>query len=158
MTRKQILLVKLKLDANSSSVDSVFGHPGYVFLTLSPSEYADLHGSPFQIPEQPPMDPTPPPGGNATPTAAQMAEALQLHTNAWRAYKLMRATKQKLRNQLLAAADNVYWQGLRHVRLGSNMCSIQDMLNHLIESYGRFTETERKKSRAAWKSPGKVDR
>jgi hypothetical protein len=56
----------------------------------------------------------------------------------------MRATERNLRNQLLAAADDVYWQRLRHVRLGYNMCSIQDMLNHLIESYGRFTKTERK--------------
>ena len=56
----------------------------------------------------------------------------------------MRATKRNLRNQLLTAADNVYWRRLRHVCLGYNMCSIQDMLNHLIESYGRFTETERK--------------
>jgi hypothetical protein len=56
----------------------------------------------------------------------------------------MRATERNLRNQLLAAADNVYWQRLRHVRLGYNMCSIQDMLNHLIESYGQFTETEGK--------------
>jgi hypothetical protein len=56
----------------------------------------------------------------------------------------MRATERNLRNQLLAAADDVYWQRLCHVRLGNNMCSIQDMLNHLIESYGRFTKTERK--------------
>ena len=56
----------------------------------------------------------------------------------------MRATERNLRNQLLAAADDVYWRRLRHVRLGYNMCSIQDMLNHLIKSYGRFTETERK--------------
>jgi hypothetical protein len=90
------------------------------------------------------MDPIPPPGGNANPTAAQLAEALQLHTNAWRAYKLMRATKRNLSNQLLAAADDVNLRQLRHVRLGYNMCSIQDMLNHLIESYGRFTETDRK--------------
>jgi hypothetical protein len=90
------------------------------------------------------MDPTPPPGGNANPTAAQLAETLRLHTNAWKAYKLMRATERNLRNQLLAAADNIYWQRLPHVRLGYNMCSIQDMLYHLIESYGRFTETERK--------------
>jgi hypothetical protein len=108
-TRKQILLVQLELDANSSSVNSVFGNHCHVFLTLSPAKYADLHGAPFQIPEQPPMDPTPPPGGNANPTAAQLAEALRLHTNAWKAYKLMRATERNLRNQLLAAADNVYW-------------------------------------------------
>jgi hypothetical protein len=56
----------------------------------------------------------------------------------------MRATKRNLRNQLLAAAGNVYWQRLRHVRPGYIMCSIQDMLSHLIKSYGRFTEPERK--------------
>jgi hypothetical protein len=138
------LLVQLELDANSSSVVSVFRNHGHVFLTLSPAEYADFHGAPFQIPEKPPMDPTLPPGGNANPTAVQLAEALRLHTNAWKAYKLMRATERKLRNQLHAAADNVYWRRLRHVRLGYNMCSIQDMLNHLIESDGRITETERK--------------
>jgi len=90
------------------------------------------------------MDPTPPLGGNANPTAAQLTEALRLHTNAWKAYKLIRVTERDLRNQLLAAADDVYWQRLRHIRLGYNMCSIRDMLNHLIESSGRFTETERK--------------
>jgi len=152
-TRKQILLVQLELDANSSSVDSVFGNHGHVFLTLSPAEYADLHGAPFQIPEQPPMDPTPPPGGNANPTAAQLAEALRLRTNAWKAYKLMRATERNLRNQLLAAADNVYWQRLRHVRLGYNMCSIQDMLNHLIESNGRFHRNGAQRSREPDGSP-----
>jgi hypothetical protein len=99
------------------------------------------------------MDPTPPPGGNANPTAAQLAEALRLYTNAWKAYKLMRATERNLRNQLLAAADDVYWQRLRHVRLGYNMCSIQDMLNHLIESYGRFTETERKEVTSCMEVP-----
>jgi hypothetical protein len=140
-TRKQILLVQLELDANSSSVDSVFGN------------HADLNGAPFQIPEQPPMDPTPPPGGNANPTAAQLAEALRLYTNAWKAYKLMRATERNLRNQLLAAADDVYWQRLRHVRLGYNMCSIQNTLNHLIESYGRFTETERKEVTSCMEVP-----
>jgi len=113
-------------------------------VSLSPAEYADLHGAPFQIPEQPPLDPTPPPGGNANPTAAQLAEALRLRTNGWKAYKLMRATKRNLRNQLLAAADDVYWRQLRHVRLCYNMCSIKDILSHLITSYGRFTETERK--------------
>jgi hypothetical protein len=90
------------------------------------------------------MDPTPPLGGNANPTAAQLTEALRLHTNAWKAYKLIRVTERDLRNQLLAAADDVYWQRLRHIRLGYNMCSIRDMSNHLIESSGRFTETERK--------------
>ena len=34
-TRKQILLVQLELDANSSSVDSVLGNHGHVFLKLS---------------------------------------------------------------------------------------------------------------------------
>jgi hypothetical protein len=145
------LLVKLKLDANSSSVDSVFGNHGHVFLTLSPAEYTDLHGVPFQIPEQPPIDPPPPPGANANPTAAHLAKALQLHTNAWTAYKLMRATERDLHNQLLAAADNVY------IRLGYNMCSIQDMLKDLIESYGRLTKTDVKKLRAVWMSLGKAD-
>jgi hypothetical protein len=56
----------------------------------------------------------------------------------------MRATERNLRNQLLAAADDVYWRRLRHVRRGYNMCSIQDMSNHLIKSYGELTETERK--------------
>ena len=105
------MLVQLELDANSSSVDSVFGNHGHVFLTLLPSEYTeytDLHGAPFQIPEQPPMDSPPPPGAKANPTAAQLAKALRLHTNAWTAYKLMRATERDLRNQLTAAADDVY--------------------------------------------------
>jgi hypothetical protein len=54
------------------------------------------------------MDSPPPPGAKANPTAAQLAKALRLHTNAWTAYKLMRATERDLRNQLTAAADDVY--------------------------------------------------
>ena len=144
-THKQILLVQL--DANSSSADAVFGNHGHVILTLSPAECT-----------QPSMDPPPPPGANANPTAAQLAEALRLHTNAWTAYKLMQASKRDLRNQLLAAAADVYWRRLRHVRLGYNTCSIQDMLNHLIESCGPFTEqTERKEVASRMDVPWKAD-
>ena len=48
------------------------------FLTLSPAEYTDLHGAPFQTPEEPPMDPTPPPGANdSTPTRGQRTSSCE---------------------------------------------------------------------------------
>ena len=55
----------------------------------------------------------------------------------------MRKTESSLRNQLLAAADDVYWRRLRLPTLGYASRSVRDLLAHMITTYGRFTDAER---------------
>ena len=140
-TRKALLQVEIELNANAASVDSVYGAHGHVFLTLPDDDYTTLNeGQQFDIPPQPPIDPALPAGA----TQAQITETVRQHTNAWSAYRRMRKTEVELRNQLLAAADDIYFRPLRHPTLGYAPNTVRQLLTHLRTTYGRFTEAERK--------------
>jgi hypothetical protein len=79
---------------------------------------------------------------NAAPTAFQISEAVQQHAAAWRTYRLICKTESSLRNQLLAAADAVYWRRMHLPTLGYATRTIPELLTHLLTTYGRFTDAE----------------
>jgi uncharacterized coiled-coil protein SlyX len=140
-TRPQILQVQLELNANAATIDSIHGPHGHSFLTIAPADYTVLNGGVvFVIPAKPPIEPV---YANAAPTAFQISEAVRQHAAAWRTYRLIRKTESSLRNQLLAAADDVYWRRMRLPTLGYATRTIRELLDHLLTTYGRFTDAER---------------
>ena len=140
-TRPQILQVQTELNANAASIDTIHGAHGHSFLSIAPADYTILNaGVAFAIPPQPPAQPVYP---NNAPTSHQISEAARTHAEEWRAYRIMRKTESSLRNQLLAAADDVYWRRLRLPTLGYASRSVRDLLAHMITTYGRFTDAER---------------
>jgi hypothetical protein len=142
-TRTQILVTQTELNANAASVDSVYGPHGHTFLTLSPEQYQALNGGiAFEIPVAPAMNPTHAQGA----TGNVITEGVRQHTVAWKAYRLMRATETKLRNQLLEAGDDTYWRRLRMATLGYGTRTVRELLAHMLTTYGRFTEVERREA------------
>jgi hypothetical protein len=149
-TRTQILVLKTELNANAASVDSLYGAHGHLFLTLSAAEYHTLSGIQFEIPGPPPMNPPPHAAGAA---AHVTAEAVRQHGVEWKSYKLMRRVETELRNQLLAAADDTYWRRMRMATLGYGTRTVRELFTHMVNTYGRFTEAERREAASKMEVP-----
>jgi hypothetical protein len=91
------------------------------------------------LPPKPPVEPV---YANAAPKAFQMSEAVRRHAAVWRAYHLMRKTEISIRNQLLVAANGVYWRRMRLPTLGYAIRTICELLTHMLTIYGHFTDAE----------------
>lgn len=149
-TRQSILTCQTELTANAASVDSVYSEHGHAFLTMTPLDFTALNGGvPFVMPVRPPMDPVHVQGA----TAAQITEDNRLHAQAWKAYTLMRQTQQQLRNQLLAAGDDLYFRAVKPPVLGYSAITVRQLLYHLFLTYGTFTEAERRQAATKMEQP-----
>lgn len=141
-TRKRVLETIRQASTNAASVTTyTLGAPGsgLIGLTIDPDVYLTKYGIAWVRPNQP--DPSPDCDG--TDTQYVIAEANRVHKEQWRQYNLMLQSDTAIRNQLLAAADEVYYTTLFDPITGYGMCTAYDFITHLKTRYAAFDEATR---------------
>ena len=130
-----------QLAENASSIPTTRGdgQHGYLGLVLAPAAYAMVSGGQaFDAPNNP--GPTPVIQPNAT--TAQIAERSREHATLLRDWREYQSIHQALRSQLLDAIDPIYVRAIKQTHVGFANRSVQDILQHLLATYGRITHTD----------------
>jgi hypothetical protein len=141
--RKYINTATEELTENAMSYDSTYGNHGHAFLTMPAAAYQVLHGDvPFQMPQQPTINPV---HANFA-TATMVAETNRQHKAAWTAWNLLRKIEKTLRKQLLDAGDSDYFAVMKVECSGFASRSVLELLEHLMTTYGQFTDKERREA------------
>jgi hypothetical protein len=138
--RQKILRTTQELTANASSVDSIYGDHGHVFLTMTPATYQALNGGVAFVP---PVQPTTHPTIVAGATAAVISETVRQHEVGQKAYRLMRLVQATLRKMLLNSSDEIYWRRLHQEIILYSGRTVIKLINHMTTTYGSFTDAER---------------
>ena len=138
-TRERVLQCLLEINTNAVSViTSTLGAPGFglLGLTTTGAEYLMLTGLAWHRPAQPAAAPT------VAHDATQfiIAEANRVWTGEWIQYNMMLQVDTVLRNQLLAAADDMYYCSLFQPVVGYGRRTALDLLTHLQTHYAEFDE------------------
>jgi hypothetical protein len=107
---ESIAKINLKLNANAPSIHSNRGDGahGLLALTINPAVYNTISPDPFLPPENPGAHPIL--SDNAT--VAFIAELTWQHTASLRIWKEYLSTNKTLKQQLLAAINNIYYRSL----------------------------------------------
>jgi hypothetical protein len=126
-TYKSIAEINLKLNANAASVHSNLGAHGLLALTIDPAVYNTISPDPFLPPANPGANPILP--DNAT--VAFIAELIRQHAASLRIWKEYLSTDKTLKQQLLAAIDDIYYRSLRNRITGYANVTTLTILRHL---------------------------
>ena len=131
--------VHAKGKANCASVQSTLGggSHGLLGLALSAPTYLQITGANFYRPVNPGLLPQAVVG-----TAAQMAEIVRRHKEELRMYRIVQATDDACKSQLLEAFDKIYFRGLRNRHTGFTGISYLDMITHLYNNFGIITAVD----------------
>jgi hypothetical protein len=141
-TRERVLETIRQVNTNAASVTTfTLGAPGsgLIGLTISAADYLAKYAVAWTRPAQPSNTPT----CTATDTQFVIAEARAQHTEAWRQYNIMLQSDTALRNQLLVAADEVYYAPLFDQTTGYGTRTTRDFIAHLETKYAAFDEATR---------------
>ena len=135
-----IAAVHTKLKANAASIHSNLGGGahGLLGLALQPGTYTILTGHVFQPPQNPGPTANVPNGH----TGPQIAEFVREHEAQLQLWKLYTQVQQALKQQLIAAFDDIYLSGLRNRHTGFAGITLLRMLQYMYETYGDITPTE----------------
>ena len=126
----------IELNANAASVTSTLGSGkhGLLGLTLTTEAYKAYNGT----------DWTEPPNPGATPAYTGLTDIVKVEKSSrvfeekkifWMEYT---NTDKALKQQLLAAVDNIYLAPIKDRITGFNGCSSLDILSHLYTNYGKI--------------------
>ena len=85
----------------------------------------------------PQAPPNPLPGG----TQFEISERMRLHKVATEQFQLYQQVNTAIRNQLLSAADDVFWATLSQPLVGYGQRSAGDFIAHMLARYARFDES-----------------
>jgi hypothetical protein len=126
------------LQANAASIHSELGGGdlGHLALTVPPQVFATLSNTPWVVPLNP--GPTPPvllPNA----TAAQINANCYRHLENIKIFQTYNNVQNALKQQILAAVDNIYVWTLRNTHTGYTMVTTLQILNHLYTTYGQLT-------------------
>jgi hypothetical protein len=149
-THASIKTLKVELSANASSVDSILGNGilGLIRLTITEDAYNERSDIPFIVPENPGpfvRDPT--------ATQHQITAAKEEHAELLRVWKEYQATDKALRQQLLAAVPDIYYQSLRDEDTGYAFVTTLDFIEHLQEEHGQIDPAEVAANDVALRAP-----
>ena len=70
-----------------------------------------------------------------------------------KAYAKLQATHDALRNQILAAADDTFFHSLSSPLQGYGRVTVFQLLQHILDTYGQFTDTERHEAMSRMEIP-----
>lgn len=100
----------VQLNANAASIFSNLGNGqlGLLALTVKPAVYTTLSATPFVVP----ANPGPQPVIAANATQYQIAQATSEHKEELRIWKEYQAADKALKQQLLAAINELYYKTL----------------------------------------------
>lgn len=143
--------VNLRLNANAASVQSDHGDGtlGLLALTVTPAVYSTLTDTPFELP----INPGPNPGIPANATGAQIEANTRAHKENLRIWREYIATDKALKQQLLAAIQEMYYKTLRHRITDYATISTKQILTHLYATYGNITPADLADNDARLKAP-----
>ena len=132
-----------ELNANAISLTTLLGDGllGYLILTVGPAAYTLAAGQAFVVPVYPGAEPADLP---LNATAAQIAEALRVHTAAVKAttaYNNMEAT---LKAQIIAATPDIFIKALKHNAYSYAQVTAFQLITHLKDTYGTITSKDLK--------------
>jgi hypothetical protein len=139
-TYESIAEINLKLNANAASVHSNLGDGahGLLALTIDPAIYNTISPDPFVPPANPSANPVLPDNS----TVAFIAELTRQHAASLRIWKEYLSTDKTLKQQLLAAIDDIYYRSLRNRITGYANVTTLTILRHLYDSYGNISPTD----------------
>ncbi len=147
----RLLIVLKEVHENAAAIDSNYGDHGHSFLTQPHAVYTALNGGiPFNEPVHPGLMPT---HSEEAPTQFTIAENNRQHAIKVLSWNKMRLTSLQLRNQLRNAADDMYWTRILDNNLGVGLLSVHDLINHMLNTYGQFTDKERNAATARLDTP-----
>jgi hypothetical protein len=135
---ENLLRFQKQLKANARSVYSNLGggQNGHLFLVLSPAAYALISNTPFVRPDHPGTLIIPPNNTEAQIRVLKDAHKLRLAT-----FKEVTGVEQALKQQIIKAVDNTYLTAIRNRQTNSLTGTVQQIINHLLDTYGRITPT-----------------
>ena len=139
-TYKSIAEINLQLNANAASVHSNLGDGahGLLALTIDPAVYNTISPDPFVPPVNPGANPVLPDGA----TAAFISELARQHAASLRIWREYLSTDKTLKQQLLAAIDDIYYRSLRNRITGYANVTTLTILRHLYDNYGNISPTD----------------
>ena len=139
-TYESINILVQSLYANAASIPSDLGGSahGHLGLIMSPTLYAMLTTTPFTIPDDPGQTPDYPTGRLTTEERTMYKDE---HHEELHHYKLQRDVEAAQKSQLIGAAQQSYWEVKRHKHTGFLTSTTRDIIQHLLDTYGRITPT-----------------
>jgi hypothetical protein len=149
-TYATLQVLQRELNANAMSVYSTDGGGlhGHLTLTVTPARYLQITQVAFPVPVAPPVVPVLP----QAPTAA-ITEAVRLHTEAQRTFKLYHDTDKALLRTIIEATPVTYIEALSDTEFGfANVTTLQ-MLTHLRDTYGALTPVDRENNHVRMTKP-----
>jgi hypothetical protein len=143
--------VNLRLNTNAASVQSDHGDGtlGLLALTVTPAVYTTLSNIPFEAPVNLGPNPTIP----ANATGAQIEANTRAHKENLRIWREYIATNKALKQQLLAAIQEMYHKTLRHRITEYATVTTKQTLTHLYATYGNITPADLADKDARLKAP-----
>jgi hypothetical protein len=148
-SRERVLECATQCNANAASITtSTLGVAGFGLLgiTVNAAEYLAATGQNWVLPVAPVA---PAEGG----TQFEIAERMRLHKSATDQFQLYQQVNTAIRNQLLAAADDVFWAALSQPLVGYGQRTAGDFITHMISRYARFDESVRDETEAQMAAP-----
>ena len=138
-TYKALKRLKAELRANASSVESDLGggNHGYLGLVLSDAEYTSVSPTPFLAPAYPAPLNIP-----ANATQVRAFELRNQHDDAKRKYYECKNVEKALQRFIQDAIEDKYLQHLVNEDTQLIQADIPDILDHLMENYGRVSSDE----------------
>ena len=133
-----ITLVANDLKANAACIASELGGGalGHLALTVPTAVYTTLSNTAFVVPVNPG---TTPPALPANATAAQISANRDRYNDRLHVYRTYNNVQNALKQQLLAAVDDIYVRTLRNTHTGYARVTTLELLTHLYKVYGRLT-------------------
>jgi len=132
--------VRDKACANASAIQTELGGGahGYSGLVITPAKYALFSNAPWQNPGNPGSIPTLPNG-----VFGQDRENIIIrHKEELRLFREFNLVNQALRNQIIAAFDPICLRSIKHRSSGFTNVPIQQIFQHLFDSYGTISEQD----------------
>jgi hypothetical protein len=150
ITRTNVHTLTTQVNANAVSQDSTLSPHGHLFLSMTDQAYQAYSGAIFHMPAEPPQNPAPQPAGTSQ---AATNESVRQHNVRLAAYAKMIRTQTTLRNQILAAGDDHFFHRLKKKHTGYGHLTVRQLLDHLMNQYGKFTDSDRKETESKMAVP-----
>ena len=150
-TYESITAVARHLKANAASVHTELGGGalGHLALLMTPAVYATISLVPYNAPG----NPGPTPNLDAGGTAPVLSAIIRTHTENLRLWRLHTNLDKALKQQLIGSVNRMYIRTLEDQHIGFANVSTLDLLQHLLQAYGRITEHALSTNDTKFKTP-----
>ena len=148
-SRERVLECATQCNANAASITtSTLGVAGFGLLgiTVNAAEYLAVTGQNWDIPEALAAPVT---GG----TQFEISERMRLHIVDTEQFQLYQQVNTAICNQLLLAADDVFWATLTQPLVGYGQRSAGNFIAHMLLRYARFNESVQEETDALMAVP-----